>query len=1036
MKHANTLTNGISPSSAVSERKCGFASHLSLSALNAGTLAERLFEIPRLRWKLKGPPRWLLGLLLFLAVAWAVAHELRTSALQSRFFSYWASHINYTVAPGASPSIVFPQSGPFDSRLGYSQIPDFQRRLANKGFVVAEQARFSPVLQQTARWGITPPYRESASAGLAIRSAEDLVLYETSAPGQLFQTFDEIPPLVVKTLLFMENRELAPESVDVSANPVVEWGRLAKAGISYAGSKLGLKVRLEGGSTLATQLEKYRHSPGGRTASAVEKLRQITGASLRVYRSGTNTRTARREIILDYLNTVPLAAAPGYGEVNGLGQGLQAWFGVSLQEVQDALRTPATTPDKVQAFKQALTLLAAVRAPSSYLHDNRSALEARVLHYVRLMAASNLIDATFASEVERAPITFPAEPYPSPSDFSAAQKTSNSIRTDLMELLEMSSLYDLDRLDLEVKSTIDGALQREIAQLFEDLRNPRFLEAKGLRQERLLSQGDPGNVIYSLLLFEKSPQGNLLRVQTDSLEQPLDINEGIKLELGSTAKLRTLAHYLELVSELYSDRQMSGVTKPTRDPITSWTRETLKKNPQLRLDELLQLALDRTYSASPYEGFFTGGGLHAFSNFDSRDNGRTVSIREATWRSTNLVFIRLMRDIVRFHQARLPYDAEAVLARPENPVRQRLLDEAAEAEDRQILFQAYKNYRGLSPEAMTERLLGTQAKNPRHMTIAFLAWNPGPHEDLPKALAAWLKSRGITVVPEEIERLVRAYGNPRLNLKDYGYLIGRHPLEVWCIGDLLREPSASWTHLWERSQPARRIASSWLYQTRHRRAQDIRLRTRIEQDAFARMTPYWRRLGFPFERLIPSFATAIGNSSDRPAALAELMGIILNDGQHRPVIRLEELRFAQSTPYHTVIKPSLQPADQVMPSPVAQALKTVLAGVVKQGTARRLAEAFSRPDGTPIIAGGKTGSGDNRFKSFGRDGSVLSSRAVNRTATFAFYVSDRYFGVISASVLGKQAEGYRFTSALPVAILKLLAPALNQRLTGPGLQPA
>jgi hypothetical protein len=118
----------------------------------------------------------------------------------------------------------------------------------------------------------------------------------------------------------------------------------------------------------------------------------------------------------------------------------------------------------------------------------------------------------------------------------------------------------------------------------------------------------------------------------------------------------------------------------------------LKKNPQLRLEALLQLALDRTYSASPYEAFFTGGGLHAFSNFDSKDNGRAISVREATWRSTNLVFIRLMRDLVRFHQARLDYDAAAVLADPQNPVRRRLLDEAAEAEDKQILFQAYINY--------------------------------------------------------------------------------------------------------------------------------------------------------------------------------------------------------------------------------------------------------------------------------------------------------------------------------------------------------
>ena len=110
-----------------------------------------------------------------------------------------------------------------------------------------------------------------------------------------------------------------------------------------------------------------------------------------------------------------------------------------------------------------------------------------------------------------------------------------------------------------------------------------------------------------------------------------------------------------------------------------WNRETLAQNPQCSPDELLRLALDRTYSASPQEAFFTGGGLHAFNNFDSEDNGRTMPVREATWRSTNLVFIRLMRDLVRFHQARLPYDADAVLTNPENPARRRLLDEAAEA---------------------------------------------------------------------------------------------------------------------------------------------------------------------------------------------------------------------------------------------------------------------------------------------------------------------------------------------------------------------
>ncbi|MGZ8265612.1 MAG: hypothetical protein ACXW2I_15900, partial [Burkholderiales bacterium] len=56
------------------------------------------------------------------------------------------------------------------------------------------------------------------------------------------------------------------------------------------------------------------------------------------------------------------------------------------------------------------------------------------------------------------------------------------------------------------------------------------------------------------------------------------------------------------------------------------------------------------------------------------------------------------------------------------------------------------------------------------------------------------------------------------------------------------------------------------------------------------------------------------------------------------------------------------------------------------------------------------------------------SRAVSRTATFVFYIGDRYFGVITAYVPGQTAQNYNFTSALPVQILKNLAPELNPYL--------
>ena len=131
---------------------------------------------------------------------------------------------------------------------------------------------------------------------------------------------------------------------------MVDWVRLAKAGTLYAGRELGLPLPLEGGSTLATQLEKFQHSRGGRTASPLEKLRQMTSASLKVYLDGADTRVERREILLRYLNELPLGAAPGWGEVNGLGDGLAAWFGRRPEQLPSVLALASPTPESTGSF--------------------------------------------------------------------------------------------------------------------------------------------------------------------------------------------------------------------------------------------------------------------------------------------------------------------------------------------------------------------------------------------------------------------------------------------------------------------------------------------------------------------------------------------------------------------------------------------------------------------------------------------------------------------------------------------------------------
>ena len=130
-------------------------------------------------------------------------------------------------------------------------------------------------------------------------------------------------------------------------------------------------------------------------------------------------------------------------------------------------------------------------------------------------------------------------------------------------------------------------------------------------------------------------------------------------------------------------------------------------------------------------------------------------------------------------------------------------------------------------------------------------------------------------------------------------------------------------------------------------------------------------------------------------------------------------------PYETSLQRTPAAGEQVMKPEVAATLKHALAGVVKEGTARRLHGAFSLPDKAEFVVGGKTGTGDNRFGIYGPGGKLLESRAVNRTATFAFFLGERHFGVITAYVPGPLSDHYHFTSALPVQILKIMTPDLR-----------
>jgi hypothetical protein len=216
----------------------------------------------------------------------------------------------------------------------------------------------------------------------------------------------------------------------------------------------------------------------------------------------------------------------------------------------------------------------------------------------------------------------------------------------------------------------------------------------------------------------------------------------------------------------------------------------------------------------------------------------------------------------------------------------------------------------------------------------------------------------------------------------------------------------------------------WLFKSARQYAQNRRIQTLVEQEAFEKIHQAWQQLGYPFNTFTPSYASSIGASGDRPAALAELMGILLNEGIRYPTHRFDSVNFAVNTPYELRMALPEALGRRVLAPEVAAAARKALIGVVENGTAKRIDGAYKLLDGTKLIIAGKTGTGDHRRHINGAKGRLIGEEVVSRSATFAFILGDRHFGTLTAYVKGPNAARYRFTSALPVQVLKSLEPTL------------
>ncbi|MBF6041142.1 MULTISPECIES: transglycosylase domain-containing protein [Pseudomonas] len=984
---------------------------------------------------------WLLLLIIAIVVGLAAAKEMRTSKFQAREVSKFAASLSYSLEPGPSDAIRYPGAGPFDLRLGYSSLDEFLPRLLKRNYVIAAQTRFSQKLMDYSGKGLFVPYAEKIQAGLSITDCRAMPLYQFKYPQQLYSSFDAIPPVVVNSLLFIENRFLLDPKQPL-ANPAVDWPRFGMAAWSQVAKLIHLPGQSAGGSTLATQLEKYRHSPDGLTVSGAEKIRQMISATVRAYQAGPDTLEARKNVVRDYLNSVPLSAVPGHGEVHGMAEGLRVWYGADFDKANETLASPATDPKtmaaKGLALREILSLMIAQRRPSHYLTKGRDELADLTDSHIRLLAQNNVIDAPFAAAALASKVTYrdwQTQPTIQPIE---TNKGISVARSRLGGLLNRP-LYDLDRLDLSATSTLQGELQSQATEYLKRLADPVFATQIGLMGERLLTPTSTTQVRYSFTLFELTPDGARVRVQTDSTDQPFDINEGSKLELGSTAKMRVLTTYLQIMAELHdkyagmSIPELKKVDVPDQDRLSRWAVDYLIENKDRNLPAMLGAALDRKYSASPGEAFFTGGGLHVFHNFRKEDNGRIPTLRDALRESINLPFIRLMRDLVRYTTYSGPNNSAELLKDDRDPRRQEYLADFADKEGTSFLLKFWKKYKNKDTQARLDTFLDGMRPTPIRLAAVHRYLLPqASQESFNTFVRSHLKGAKLTekLTDERLQRLYESYSPGTYDLPDQGFIAKVHPLDLWLMGYLLNNPDAKWSQIVKASQFERQEVYSWLFKSKHKGARDSRIRTMLEIEAFLDIHQRWQKVGYPFDHLVPSLATAIGSSGDRPAALGELIGTILNDGVRMPTLRIDTLHFAANTPYETKLINDPVAGKRVMPSEVATAMREALSQVVDAGTAKRVSGSFITPDGKPLAMGGKTGTGDNRIEAIGSGGRILSSKSINRTATFVFYIGDSHFGTLTAFVPGRTAEAFKFTSALPVQVLKGMAPILT-----PYLQP-
>lgn len=973
-------------------------------------------------------PRWVYKVAAVGVLGATISGEVNVSLVQSKVFTDMAEGKTFTEMQTSSPTVAPPAAGPYDERLGYTRTLQFRNRLTARGYMVVQENSWPS--RSVAGLKLFPIYNEKAQAGLRITDGNGETLFNARFPRKIYSDYGSIPPVLVKSLLFVEDRQLLSDNAD-TYNNAVNWGRFTKAAFNQLRRKLHLGGDAAGGSTLATQTEKFRHSPGGVTSSGKEKLEQMLTASVRNYFGVANADEAAERIVTNYLNSIPLSSVPGSGEVIGFGDGVAAWFGADFDELNRLLKKPDAQMDEAElkqaadALRQSLRLVMSVTKPSAYLLRDREDLDQRVDNYLQPLTDAGIITPRMRDAVKAAKPAYYKGIRTVRTDGASRQKSIEALQINLMRDLGIRDIYALNRLDITGQTTVDARADKAVSELLHSLTDPEVAKMLGLTGFQLLNPELAAQLRYSFTLYEKLPNGvNVLRVQADNFDGAFNINEGSKLELGSTAKLRTLVSYLQAIAELHA--KYSGVDTSTlartqvlkEDNLSRWALDYLA-NPATdkSLEAMLEASLNRTYSGNPGERFFTGGGVHTFDNFDRVEDFRSYTVKDAFHHSVNLSFVRMMKDVVYYTQSQKMNVDASIFENPDDPMRKVYLERFIHSEGTTFLWDAWGAQKSLAPAETAAKLAAETRRAPSHLAIVYRTVFP---DDTVEKMEEFIRKECANCGDAtNFQKLYDDYAPGKFDLNDMGYITGIHPLALWLADFRAKAPDAGWDAAVAASKDARLLSYKWLMKPDKLDAQNTRIRIEMEKEAFTHIHATWKALGYSFDKMVSSYASALGSSGDTPAALATLSGILQNGGVLTPAIRFTEIEFASGTPYALDFKPQAQAGKRVLPEEVARLARREMNGVVENGTARRANKAVVLSDGRVLDIGGKTGTGDNREQSFGSNGGVLASEAKSRTATFVFAIGDRFYGTVTAFVDGPDAGKHHFTSALATSVLKV-----------------